>query len=88
MSGGYFEYKQYVINEIADIVEGITKDDRIDSDLCYYEFNPRVINEIKKGGMILRQAAIYAQRIDWLMSGDDGDEAFLSRLKDDLANLK
>jgi len=33
---------------------------------------------------VLRKAAIYAQRIDWLLSGDDGEESFLERLKEEL----
>ena len=37
---------------------------------------------------LLKKATIYAQRIDWLVSGDDGEESFLSRLKEDLEQLK
>lgn len=33
-------------------------------------------------------AQVYAQRIDWLLSGDDGEDNFHLRLKEDLANLK
>ena len=32
----------------------------------------------------LERAAIYAQRIDWLVSGDDGPESFIERLEEDL----
>jgi hypothetical protein len=32
-------------------------------------------------------AAIYVQRIDWLMSGDDGEESFMRRLKEELDEL-
>jgi hypothetical protein len=27
------------------------------------------------------------QRIDWLLSGDDGEESFIERLKEDLEKL-
>ena len=37
---------------------------------------------------ILKQAEIYAQRIDWLLSGDDGEESFHERLKEELEELK
>jgi TFIIF-interacting CTD phosphatase-like protein len=40
--------------------------------------------KFKKGLDILRKAQIYAQRIDWLVSGDDGEDYFHSRLKNDL----
>jgi hypothetical protein len=33
-------------------------------------------------------AEIYAQRIDWLLSGDDGEDSFRERLKEDLEKLK
>ena len=50
----------------------------------YYEYNEETIEEFKKGLDILRKASIYAQRIDWLLSGDDGEESFHKRLKKDL----
>jgi hypothetical protein len=37
--------------------------------------------------IVLRKAAVYAQRVDWLLSGDDGEETFLERLKKDLDKL-
>ena len=53
-----------------------------------YEFSKETIKEFKKGLSILRKAYIYAQRIDWLLSGDDGEESFHERLKEELDNLK
>ena len=32
-------------------------------------------------------AEAYAQRVDWLVSGDDGEESFHERLKEDLDDL-
>jgi hypothetical protein len=46
-----------------------------------------VITKFKEGLDILRKAEVYAQRIDWLVSGDDGEESFLERLKEDLEKL-
>lgn len=34
------------------------------------------------------EICIYTQRIDWLLSGDDGEESFHSRLKEELDKLK
>lgn len=47
----------------------------------------RTINAFKTGLKYLRLAYIYAQRIDWLLSGDDGEESFHRRLADDLQNF-
>ena len=36
---------------------------------------------------ILKKAEIYTQRIDWYLSGDDGEDSLVSRLKSDLELL-
>ncbi len=56
-------------------------------DLNHYQYPDAVIEEFKKGYWVLRKAAIYAQRIDWILSGDDGDESFIRRLRDELEQL-
>jgi hypothetical protein len=57
-------------------------------DKFHYKYPDEVIEKFKEGLEILRKAEIYAQRIDWLISGDDGEESFLERLKEDLGELK
>ena len=54
----------------------------------HYKYPDEVIEKFKEGLEILRKAEVYAQRIDWLISGDDGDETFLKRLEEDLKKLK
>lgn len=51
-------------------------------------YSKETIKEFKKGIKILKMAEIYAQRIDWLLSDDDGEDSFHSRLKHDLEELK
>jgi hypothetical protein len=91
MSGGHFNYEQYKIEQIADEVEQIiisNNGDKIDQHgyRIGYSFSEETIAEFKKGLDVLRQARIYAQRIDWLVSGDDGEDSFHTRLKKDLEN--
>ena len=50
--------------------------------------DPDVVEEFKKGLKILKMASIYAQRIDWLLSGDDGEDSFKRRLKENLDELE
>ena len=57
-------------------------------DKFHTEYPEEVIEEFKKGVEVIKQAQIYIQRLDWLLSGDDGEESFLRRLKDNLTNLK
>lgn len=61
---------------------------RFPEELYHHKYSDEVIDKFKEGLAILRQAEIYAQRIDWLLSGDDGEESFLKRLKEDLKVLK
>ena len=92
MSGGHFNYDQYKIEYIADEVEQliINNDseelDEYGSQLGSH-FASETIDEFKKGLLLLRQARVYVQRIDWLVSGDDGEDSFHSRLKYDLEKL-
>lgn len=53
-----------------------------------YGYTEETLAEFRKAVEILKQAEVYAQRIDWLLSGDDGEESFHERLKEDLEKLK
>ena len=57
-------------------------------DLTFYKYPDQVIDEFKEGIKYIQLAQIYMQRIDWLISGDDGDDSFITRLKKDLNELK
>jgi hypothetical protein len=61
--------------------------ERYPEDLNHYKYPDDIIEEFKKGVDILRKAQIYAQRIDYLISGDDGEESFRERLKEELDEL-
>ena len=94
MSGGYFEYNQYKIYQIAEELEDVilkNGKERVRrqswEDEYYYEYPPEVIAKFKEGLKFLKNAHIYAHRIDWLLSGDDNDESFLERLESDLKKL-
>ena len=89
MSGGHFQYDQWKIGNIADEVEQLilTNDsEELDrwGDRKGYHFTAETIEEFRKGLSILRLAHIYAQRIDWLVSGDDSEESFHKRLNNDI----
>lgn len=57
-------------------------------DRLYSDYSKEVIDEFIKGLEIIKKAQIYIQRIDWLLSGDDGEGNFLTKLKDDLDKIK
>jgi hypothetical protein len=91
MSGGYFSYDQYKLGYIADSIEQLIRDND-SQELNNWgvakgrEYSDATIAEFKRAVELLNQALIYAQRIDWLVSGDDGEDTFHARLAEDLKN--
>lgn len=90
MSGGHLcDYAQYRINDIAGAVKRLidSNDDKTLNDWGETKgrgYSTEVIEEFKEGLHFLKLAEIYTNRIDWLYSGDDGEDCFLRRLKEDL----
>ena len=97
MSGGTFDYGQFKIGTIADDiqryldVQGTIVETRgWDGHKKYTNpiYPPEVQDAMKAGIKALKIAEIYAHRIDYFLSGDDGDENFLKRLQDELDEIK
>lgn len=53
----------------------------------YFGYKDEVVEKMKEGLNIIRKAYVYAKRIDYLLSGDDGETSFLQRLQKDLDKL-
>jgi hypothetical protein len=53
-----------------------------------YTYPKNIQKEFLNAIKALNIAAIYAQRVDYLLSGDDGEENFLIRLKEELSKIK
>ena len=101
MSGGNLcDYQQEQIEHIAERIQEYIDYNKVekkpedrysweddDEPICYYNFSDKTIEEFKNGIEILKKAYIYAHRIDWLVSGDDGEDTFHKRLKEDLEEL-
>lgn len=96
MSGGYFNYAQFRIGDIeAMIEEEIEKIENGDPDEYGYsygdylgEYKDDVVKRMKEAVVALARARVYAHRIDWFLSGDNGPERFLKRLDDDLRAIE
>ena len=56
-------------------------------DKFHYQYPDEVIEKMKEAVKSLKIAQEYAQRVDWLLSGDDGEESFLSRLDENLKKI-
>ena len=81
MSGGYWDYGQFRINSIVeDIEESLEEVDGL-TEVNDYEGLERDLKILKNH---LELASIYMCRLDWLLSGDDGNESYNSRLREEL----
>ena len=83
MGGGYFEYQQYHIQDIIDKLEETKV--KVENDEEYYQYDRKLelLQEISNGLDYLNLATIYTQRLDWLFSGDDGEDNFFERLEEE-----
>jgi hypothetical protein len=57
-------------------------------DKFHYKYPDEVIEKMKEAVKALKIAQEYAQRVDWLLSGDDGEESFLRRLDENLKKIE
>lgn len=88
MSGGHFDYKQYDIGQIADSIDQlIINNNKLNEYNYANNFSEKTLNQFRRGTDLCKKAQIFAQRIDWLVSGDDDEESFYNRLKEDLNKL-
>ena len=93
MSGGHFSYKQHHMLDMADDIGSqiLTNDSEEKNewgDNIGNRYSPETIEEFEKAVKALKLAYAYAQRIDWLLSGDDGEDSFHIRLQAQLGELK
>lgn len=94
MSGGHFEYEQdrfewFIARPLAELIRNnkVKPDpDEWWGDWTGQRYHDETIAEFKKALEALRVAYVYIQRIDWLVSGDDGEDDFHERLAHDLKN--
>lgn len=93
MSGGHFDYKQHHINQIAEDIDDLIQnndDQSLDDwgEKFGREYSPEIIEKFKEASDTLKIAANMAQRINWLVSGDDGPDSFLRRWEEDVESLQ
>jgi hypothetical protein len=83
MSGGFFDWAQYRIDWLRDEIDDIIKENQEK-----HGFSDATIKELKNAVSVLRMAYVYTNRIDWLMSGDDGEESFRDMLAEEISLLQ
>ena len=78
MSGGHFGYKEFNIKQLAEEMQ-----DAIDNNT---EYSDAIIDKFKTAVNLLNLSYLYVKIIDRLLSGDYGDDSFLSNLDKELTN--
>ena len=80
MSGGHFDYSQYVIRDIANQLE----QDILRNNEDHRRYTKATINEMITTLCALRVCEACVERIDHLLSGDDSEATFRDRLARDI----
>lgn len=93
ISGGHFDYSEHHITDIADSIETLIRNNEDDSKDNWGEVRGRfypqeVLDKFRIAEATLRFAAAMAHRVDYLVSGDDGEDSFLRRWDEDLLKLR
>ena len=84
MSGGHFgDYDYYKVYQFADELElDIDNNDKPDEYGWKHNHDPDVIDVLREQIPKLRKMATIMRDIDYLYSGDIGDDGFLLRMKE------
>lgn len=96
MSGGAFDYKQHTLQDLIDdmntLIERLDKEP-IDSFECNslknFVKNPDDLkNKIRENIGYLKRAFLFTNSLDWLISGDDGEEKFYEKLDVEMKKIE
>ena len=87
MSGGHFDYAQYKLEDMADEIRNLIALNESPTFNKEEKYSAETIAKFLDADKTLRAAAVMVQRIDWLVSGDDGEESFHKRWDEDIKSL-
>lgn len=80
MSGGHFNHDQYRIQQMADDIQNLIETNSEKNEWGGARNYPQeVLERFAEAEATLRLGAAMATRIDWLVSGDDGEDNFMER---------
>ena len=82
MSGGAFDYAYFNVEQFADELEFKIKNRHIEN--VYgelpYQFSDEVIEKLLKIIPITRKTSKLMKEVEWLYSGDNGEDSFLRNI--------
>lgn len=89
MSGGHFGYSVWEIKNVAEAIEALIEENDDTTPNRWGEpkgrgYPPEVVVRFREAALALKVAHAYAERADYLLSGDHDEDSFLRRLNEDL----
>jgi len=85
MSGGYFNYENYRMNDIGRAVEELIAHN--DTSEYHGGYGPQTLERFQEAVDLIKRVDIIVHRIDYLVSGDSGEETFHRHLNKQLEEL-
>lgn len=76
MSGGHFDYKNYIISQFADELKYAINDNKTKDSETGTNYSNKTILILKKCHKIIETAGKLANAIDYLYSGDSSEDSF------------
>jgi len=80
MSDGKRPPLKDLINEVADEIDNLIRHNGSNG-----LYSAETLTKLKRSAQVCRLAAIMVQRVDWFVSGDDGEPEFHDRWDEELA---
>lgn len=82
MSGGSFDYNCFRIADFAEqLANKISQNTGNEEDEWCPNYKPETLNKLKDAQKIIELAAKLAKEVEWLYSGDIGEETFRNRFE-------
>lgn len=81
MSGGSFDYAYARMHEFADDLRNmLSQQGMIVEDWAYGTWEPQVAVKLEEIAALVDHAAKLAKEVEWLYSGDTGEDTFMERV--------
>ncbi len=87
MSGGHFDYDQFRLNDIADNLRITIAQCRTKKE--YYDhYSDSFVRDMVDAYHKTRELEVILTRIDWVLSGDDGEDDYRERLEEEMTKIE
>jgi hypothetical protein len=80
MSGGHFDYVQYRLSSVVDQIQELIDNNNVVDEWGYAtNYSEETLDKFREAIKAVDKARNMIHRIDYLVSGDDGEETFNER---------